>query len=138
MVYLVGCKNLITPLNATVKRAYHRRRGRRRPMGWLKIQSAMRPMRVVEVDNPRHIILSGRRSVIRGIRFGLTVAVYEGFIKRGESLCRCGFEEERSVRSIEIPTWMLEPAACCRLRMMAVPAVSCDALLCGFKEPSPT
>jgi hypothetical protein len=66
-------------------------------------QALMVPFVVIEVDNPRHIILSGRRSVIRGIRFGLTVAVYEGFIKRGESLCRCGFEEERNGRSVEIP-----------------------------------
>ena len=61
--------------------------------------------------------------------FGRTVAVYEVFIKRGQSLSLCGFEEERHGRSVEIPTWMLEPATCCRLRMMAVPTVSCDALL---------
>src|SRR5215831_5883552 len=61
--------------------------------------------------------------------FGRTVAVYEVLAKRGQSLCRCGFEDERSVRSVEIPTWMLEPAACCRLPMMAVPTVSSDALM---------
>jgi len=54
--------------------------------------------------------------------------VYEVFIKRGQSLRLCGFEKERHGRSVEIPTWMLEPAACCRLRMMAAPTVSCDAL----------
>src|SRR5262249_2124550 len=61
--------------------------------------------------------------------FGRTVAVYEVFIKRGQSLSRCGLEEERNGRSVEIPTWMLEPATCCRLRTMAMPTVSCDALL---------
>src|SRR5262249_16227861 len=61
--------------------------------------------------------------------FGRTVAVYEVFIKRGQSLGRCGLEEERNGRSVEIPAWMLEPATCCRLRMMAVPTVNCDALL---------
>jgi hypothetical protein len=61
--------------------------------------------------------------------FGRAVAVYERLVKRGQSLCRCGLEEERNCRAVEIPTWMIEPAACCRLRMMAVPTVSCDALL---------
>src|SRR5881628_870302 len=61
--------------------------------------------------------------------FGRTVAVYEVVTKRGQSLCRCGLEEERIGRSVEIPTWMLEPATCCRLRTMAVPTVSGDALL---------
>ena len=61
--------------------------------------------------------------------FRRTVAVYEVFIKRGQSLCRCGLEEEGRGRTVEIPTWMLEPATCCRLRMMSVPTVSCDALL---------
>ena len=61
--------------------------------------------------------------------FGRSVAVYEVLVKYGRSVCRCGFEEERTRRSVEIPTWMFEPAACCRLRVMAVPSVGCDALL---------
>ena len=56
------------------------------------------------------------------------VTVYEVLIERGQSLCRCGLEEERNRRAVEIPTWMVEPAACCRLRVMAVPTVNCDAL----------
>ena len=60
---------------------------------------------------------------------GRTVAVYEVFIKRGQSLSLCGLEEERLRPSVEIPTWMLDPATCCRLRMMPNPTVSCDALL---------
>jgi hypothetical protein len=55
--------------------------------------------------------------------------VYEVFVKRGQSVCRCSLEEERNRRAVEIPTWMCEPAARCRLRVMAVPTVSCDALL---------
>ena len=61
--------------------------------------------------------------------FGRSVAVYEVLVKCGRSVYRCGFEEERTRRSVEIPTWMFEPAACCRLRVMAVPSVGCDALL---------
>jgi hypothetical protein len=48
--------------------------------------------------------------------FGRSVAVYEVLVKYGHSVCRCGLEEERTRRSVEIPTWMFEPAACCRLR----------------------
>jgi len=61
--------------------------------------------------------------------FGRSVVVYEVLVKYGQSVCRCGLEEERNRRAVEIPTWMFEPAACCRLPAMAVPTVSCDALL---------
>src|SRR5262249_17376224 len=60
--------------------------------------------------------------------FGRTVAVYEVFTRRGQSLCRCGLGEERPDRRVEFPTWMLESATCCRLHLMAVPTPSSDAL----------
>lgn len=60
--------------------------------------------------------------------FGCAVAVYEVLVKQGQSVCRCGLEEERNRLSVEIPTWMFEPGACGQLRVRAVPAVSCDAL----------
>jgi hypothetical protein len=60
--------------------------------------------------------------------FGRAVAVYEVLVKQGQSVCRCGLEEERNRRAIEVPTWMFEPAACRRLRLMHEPAVNCDAL----------
>jgi len=61
--------------------------------------------------------------------FGRSVVVYEKLVKQGHAVCRCGLEEVQHHRSIEIPTWMFEPAACCRLRVMTVPTVGCDALL---------
>jgi hypothetical protein len=60
--------------------------------------------------------------------FGRTVAVYEVLVKQGQSVSRCGLEEERNRRAIEVPTWMFEPAACRHLRLMPEPAVSYDAL----------
>jgi len=60
--------------------------------------------------------------------FGRAVAVYEVLVKQGHSVSRCGLEEERNRLSIEVPTWMFEPAACDRLRVTAVPTVNCDAL----------
>jgi len=55
--------------------------------------------------------------------------VYEVLVKCGQSVCRCGLEEAGDRRSLEIPTWMFEPAACGRLRLTTVPIVGCDALL---------
>ena len=55
--------------------------------------------------------------------FGRSVTVYEVLVKHGHSVRRCGLEEGRTRRAIEIPTWMFEPAACCRVRVMAVPTV---------------
>src|SRR5438128_10435496 len=60
--------------------------------------------------------------------FGRAVTIYEVLVKQGHSVSRCGLEEERHRLSLEVPTWMFEPAACGRLRVMAVPAVNCDAL----------
>jgi hypothetical protein len=60
--------------------------------------------------------------------FGHAVVVYEVLVKQGHSVCRCGLEEQRNRRSIEIPTWMFEPATCGRLRVLSVPTVECDAL----------
>ena len=54
--------------------------------------------------------------------------MYEVLLKHGDSVCRCGLEEERTRRTIETPTWMFEPAAWCRLHVTAVPTVGCDAL----------
>src|SRR2546428_2525715 len=61
--------------------------------------------------------------------FGRRVAVYERRVKYGQAVCRSGLENKQNRGSVEIPTWMFESAACCRLRVMAVPTVGCDALL---------
>ena len=68
-------------------------------------------MNSVEVDNPTLIILS-RREVSYPWHpwFGRTVAVHEVFVKYGQSVCRCGLEEDRTRRIVVIPTWMCEPA----------------------------
>src|SRR4030095_3338015 len=60
--------------------------------------------------------------------FGRTVVVYEVLVKLGQSVCRCGLEEERNRLSIEIPAWMFDSGACSCLRVMTASAVSTDAL----------
>ena len=83
----------------------------------------------IEVDNPTPIVLE-----LREVRypwhpwFGRAVSVYEMLVKQGHSVCRCGLGEERDRVSIEVPSWMFEPGASGRLRVMAAPTVSCHAL----------
>jgi len=55
--------------------------------------------------------------------------VYEGLTKGGQSVWRCGFDEQRNERSLEVPAWMFEPALCDRLRMAVTPFVDCPALV---------
>jgi hypothetical protein len=38
--------------------------------------------------------------------------VYEVLIKLGQSVRRCGLEEERNRLSIEVPAWMFDPVLC--------------------------
>jgi hypothetical protein len=56
------------------------------------------------------------------------VVVHEVLVKYGQSVSRCGLEEEQTRRPVEIPSWMFEPATCGRLRVRPMPSVSCDAL----------
>src|SRR5207342_3338858 len=55
--------------------------------------------------------------------FGRTVTVYEALTKGGHPLCRCGFDDQRDDRSLEVPAWMFESAACDHLRLTATPVV---------------
>ena len=41
----------------------------------------------------------------------------------------CGSEEGPVVRHLEIPQWMFDPEACCRMPLAGAPIVGCDALL---------
>ena len=84
----------------------------------------------VQVDNPTPIVLSREKSVIHGIRGSAVLSpCTRCSSSTGQAVCRCGLDDERHRRSVEIPTWMFEPAVCSRLRVVAVPSVCCDALL---------
>jgi len=54
--------------------------------------------------------------------------VYEALSKGGHRVCRCGFDDQRNDRSLEVPTWMFEPATCDHLRLTDTPIVDCKAL----------
>src|SRR5262245_30374213 len=55
--------------------------------------------------------------------------VYETVTKGGHPVSRCGIEDQRNDRSVEVPAWMFEPAACDHLRLTATPFVACQALI---------
>ena len=56
------------------------------------------------------------------------VAVHEALTKNGRGVFRCGIDENPGMRLLEIPQWMFDSVACCRMRLATVPTVSCGAL----------
>jgi hypothetical protein len=58
-----------------------------------------------------------------------SVTVYEALTKGGQPVCRCGFDDQRNDRSLEVPAWMFESAACDQLRLVDTPFVDCQALI---------
>jgi hypothetical protein len=55
--------------------------------------------------------------------------VYEALTKGGHPVCRCGFDDQRNDRSLEVPAWMFESAACDHLRLIDTPFVDGQALI---------
>src|SRR5438132_12089586 len=102
------------------------------------VRQVAKPVRPSEVPSACATVRTSRQpnthsTELRELRypwhpwFGRAVTIYEVLVKQGHSVSRCGLEEERHRLSLEVPTWMFEPAACGRLRVMAVSAVNCDA-----------
>src|SRR5205807_4840001 len=56
------------------------------------------------------------------------VAVHEALTKNGRGVFRCGIDENPGMRLLEIPQWMFDSVAYCRMRLATVPTVSCGAL----------
>jgi len=129
----------LTPRDARIGDGDHRLRESRRsvrrlPVGLVCRQARLCPMRDASDFCGRSRQPNTHSTELRELRypwhpwFGRAVTIYEVLVKQGHSVSRCGLEEERHRLSLEVPTWMFEPAACGRLRVMAVPAVNCDAL----------
>ena len=57
------------------------------------------------------------------------MAVHEAFTRNKRAVFQCGADENPGVRLLEIPQWMFDSVACCRMRLATVPTVSCGALL---------
>jgi hypothetical protein len=58
---------------------------------------------------------------------GRTVWVHSSLIKRGRSVAYCSLEDENS-RVLEVPLWMLDVAACCKIRVSQPRFVSTHSL----------
>lgn len=61
--------------------------------------------------------------------YGRPVWVHGALVKSGCALYRCSLEQNQEAQLFEIPQWMFESSACCRLRRAEKPAVDCTALL---------
>jgi hypothetical protein len=61
--------------------------------------------------------------------YGRAVALSKRFSRYGRPAFQCSIEADPKVRLLEIPEWMFDPAICLRMRVAAMPTVSCEALL---------
>jgi hypothetical protein len=55
--------------------------------------------------------------------------VYEALTKGGRPVRRCGFDDQRNDRSLEVPAWMFDAAACDHLRVVDTPVVDSQVLI---------
>ncbi len=56
------------------------------------------------------------------------VTVHATLVKRGRAVARCSLEDVQSCRILEVPLWMLDAAACCRIRAAASRVTSTESL----------
>ena len=56
-----------------------------------------------------------------------------GEVVKNEALLRCSLQTESTVRTLEIPKWMLDGPRCCRMRLQSEPLVGVTDL-CALKQ----
>ena len=61
--------------------------------------------------------------------YARAVAVHETLTRNGRAVFQCGLDEKPGARLLEIPQWMFDSVACCRMSLATAPTVSCGALL---------
>jgi len=61
--------------------------------------------------------------------YGRPVWIYGAIVKSGWALYRCSLEQNHKARRFEIPQWMFDSGACCRVHRAEQPAVDSAALL---------
>src|SRR5262249_8349297 len=73
------------------------------------VETLVRPLFMIQVDNTTPISTDSRNVIFPWHPWcGRSVTVYEVLTRDGQAVCRCGLDEERSRRSLEIPTWMFD------------------------------
>ena len=61
--------------------------------------------------------------------YGRSVWIYEVVERSGELTVRCGDDQVKGQRRLEVPQWMFDAATCHAFREASTPAVDCEALL---------
>jgi hypothetical protein len=72
--------------------------------------------------------LPSRSVFIDADRYARAVAVHETFTRNGRAVLQCGLDEKPGARLLEIPQWMFDSVACCRMSLATAPlsaAVRC-------------
>ncbi len=60
--------------------------------------------------------------------YGRPVWIHGVLVKGGQAVYRCSMEQNLEGRLFEIPQWMFDSGACCRVHRAENPAVDCAAL----------
>jgi len=60
--------------------------------------------------------------------YGRSVWIHGAFVKGGQAVYRCSLEQNHEARLFEIPQWMFDSGACCRVHRAENAAVNCAAL----------
>ena len=55
--------------------------------------------------------------------------VRDALVRHGEAVFRCALEQDRRLRSLDVPQWMFDRAVCDGMGVSDVPTVNCNALL---------
>jgi hypothetical protein len=56
------------------------------------------------------------------------VSIIGTVVKHEQAVYRCVLEHADDSRSLEVPQWMFDVVACCRIALSLTPAVTCEAL----------
>jgi hypothetical protein len=60
--------------------------------------------------------------------YGRLVWIHGALVKGGQALYHCSLEQNHQAPLFQIPQWMFESGACCRMHRAEEPAVDCAAL----------
>jgi hypothetical protein len=60
--------------------------------------------------------------------YGRPVWIHGAFVKGGQAVYRCSLEQNHEARRFEIPQWMFDSGACCRVHRAENATVDCAAL----------
>jgi hypothetical protein len=104
----------------------------------VSVESSERPCPTTGGSAPRCTSERGKAHVTEALGvlypwhpwFGRTVYIHE-VIERGDGRSfRCDLDTKQTARCMNVPAWMLDRAACLRVRLSDTPQVEVEALIC--------